>query len=72
MKYDGLRKPDRDKAVIRYARKHPELSQQEVGRIFNVCQQRVSQILNKGRGDGKAEGRHTVPGKKATLPMPQS
>ena len=54
MKYDKLRKPSRDQAVIKYARKHPNLSQQEVGEIFHICQQRVSQILNKGRGDGTA------------------
>ena len=71
-KYDKLRKPDRDKAVIRYAKKHPNLSQEEVGRIFNVCQQRVSQILNKGRRDGKAEGSHATPGKKGALPISQS
>jgi DNA-directed RNA polymerase specialized sigma subunit len=47
MKYDGLRKPQRDNQLIKYAKAHPELSLQEIGDKYGISRSRVSQILNK-------------------------
>ncbi len=51
MKYDGLRKIERNKALREYAEKHPNSSLQEIGEIFGISKQRVSIILKKGENN---------------------
>ncbi|MDD5510509.1 MAG: hypothetical protein PHI12_06860 [Dehalococcoidales bacterium] len=47
-KYDGLRKLDRNKALIEYADAHPELSLKEIGQAFNnLSPSRVWRILDR-------------------------
>ena len=45
MKYDTLRKRNRNKELIAYRIGHPELSLKEIGEVFNITKQRVSAIL---------------------------
>jgi len=45
MRYDNLRKTDRNKQLIRYHKDHPGLSLKEIGRAFGISAVRVHQIL---------------------------
>ena len=56
-KYDALRKLSRDIMLGEYAESHHELSQKEIGQVFNISGSRVSRILTrirKGHGKKKA------------------
>ena len=44
-KYDILRKLERNRLLVQYRQAHPELSLQEIGAVFNITRERVSQIL---------------------------
>jgi len=48
MKYDALKKKERNRLLIEYRQQHPELSMAEIGKIFNISKQRVSVILKGG------------------------
>ncbi|MDP2730309.1 MAG: sigma factor-like helix-turn-helix DNA-binding protein [Dehalococcoidales bacterium] len=48
-KYDSLRKTDRNKMLIDFAKSHGNLSQEEIGKQFNISGSRVSRILNGNR-----------------------
>ena len=45
-KYDSMRKLGRNRALREYAKTHPELSQREIGKIFDISESRVCRILN--------------------------
>jgi len=47
MKYDSMRKLARNAMLLEYIKVHPGLSQEEVGRAFNISGSRVSKILKK-------------------------
>jgi DNA-directed RNA polymerase sigma subunit (sigma70/sigma32) len=49
MKYETNTKTERNKALIKYALAHPELSLKEVGQEFNICAERVRQILKRSK-----------------------
>ena len=44
MKYDSLRKLERNKQIQDAVRSHPELSLAEIGEWFNISASRVSRI----------------------------
>lgn len=46
-KYDSNRKIHRNKLLVEYVQQNPELSLQEVGMVFNISRQRVSEILQR-------------------------
>jgi len=48
-KYDSLRKLERNKILVDYAKTHLDLSQQEIGIVFNITASRVSKIIKKAR-----------------------
>ena len=48
-KYDGLRNIPRNKLLVEYSQQHPELSQKEVGKVFNIGESWVSKLLKKYR-----------------------
>jgi len=50
MKYGGMTKTARNQAVKDYHEAHPEFSLKEIGQVFRISKQRVSQIIKK---DGK-------------------
>jgi len=45
MKYDGLRKIQRNEALKEYAERNPSLSQKEIGKVFGISESRVSRLL---------------------------
>jgi DNA-directed RNA polymerase specialized sigma subunit len=47
MKYDSLRKIERNKALVKYKAEHPELSYKEIGAVFNIDASRVWRIVKK-------------------------
>ena len=49
-RYDSMRKLERNQALVEYAKGHPELSQKEIGDVFNITASRVNKILKKARG----------------------
>ena len=49
MKYDSLRKLNRNQAVKEYRAAHPNLSLKEVGMPFGLSKQRVFAILNDNK-----------------------
>lgn len=49
MKYESNTKTERNEAVKRMRKEHPELSLEDIGARFNITRQRVSQILSKGK-----------------------
>ncbi len=51
MKYDKLRKLDRNKELIDYCRRNPGASLEEVGAVFNISASRVCRI-KKGEQHG--------------------
>ena len=48
-RYDSMRKLERNKTLYDYAEKHPELSQKEIGSVFNISTSRVSKLLSQKR-----------------------
>ena len=48
-KYDSMRKLDRNRLLVEYREKHPELSWAEIGKHFNVSPQRAWEIYNNER-----------------------
>jgi len=46
-KYDGLRKLERNRLLVEYAKTHPDLSMKEIGIIYGIGESRVSKILKK-------------------------
>jgi len=53
-KYDKVTKTKRNQQLREYALKHTELSQEEIGEIFRISRQRVSQILKRRGKDANA------------------
>ena len=51
-RYDTLRKLERNEMLREFAKLHPELSLNEVGRRFNISESRVWRILH---GNQKAK-----------------
>lgn len=49
MRYDPLRKLERNKKIIKYRRDNPDLSLREIGEVFGISRVRVFQILQKGK-----------------------
>ena len=49
MKYDAVRKTERNKLLREYHKQHPELSLKEIGEIFGISKQRVHQIVRGKR-----------------------
>jgi len=47
MKYKEFNRIERNKSLIKYRKRHPELSLDEIGQKFGISKQRVSQILHK-------------------------
>ena len=45
MKYERVTKIQRNQAIIDHHLDHPELSLQEIGDIYGITRQRVSQII---------------------------
>ena len=59
MKYDGLRKKDRNQMVIDAVTQHPDLALAEIGRLFNISPSRVSRIsgaMRKGKRKESKDG----------------
>ncbi len=52
MRYDSLRKMERNKQLIKYREENPGLSLKEIGQAFNISHVRVFHILKRYR-DGK-------------------
>jgi len=48
MKYASITKTNRNKAIIEYCNAHPELSLDEIGKVFGVSKQRIHQIKSRG------------------------
>ncbi len=48
MKYETITKTKRNQAIIEYSKNHPELSLDEIGKMFMLTRQRVHQILKRG------------------------
>jgi len=48
-----MRKLDRDAMLMKYIKTHPGLSQEEVGRVFNISGSRVSKILKREKLNGQ-------------------
>ncbi len=48
MRYDKLRKTDRNNAIIEYHKAHPGLSLREIAKAFNITRQRVFKIIKRG------------------------
>lgn len=44
-KYDTMRKLERNRMLLEYREKHPDLSLREIGRLFNITPQRVWGII---------------------------
>jgi DNA-directed RNA polymerase specialized sigma subunit len=45
-RYDGLRKIERNEALRKYAKAHPDLSLKEIGQVFNISGARVWRIIH--------------------------
>ena len=56
MRYDNLRKTDRNKQLIRYYKDHPALSLKEIGRAFGISAVRVHQILKVDQNPKRERG----------------
>lgn len=55
-KYDSLRKLERNKTLVEYAKAHPDYSLREIGMAFNITSSRVCRILQKAGGKQEAKG----------------
>jgi DNA-directed RNA polymerase specialized sigma subunit len=47
MKYDSVTKRVRNHEVYEYRKENPNLSMKEIGEIFGISRQRVSQIVKR-------------------------
>ena len=47
MKYESMIKQQRNDLLVEYRRSHPELSLEELGKIFGISKQRVHYILKR-------------------------
>ena len=47
MKYDGLRKLERNKMLKAYAKAHPELSYKEIGKAFGISESRAWRVVRQ-------------------------
>jgi len=47
LKYEKVTKVDRNKAIYKYYKEHPEMSLSEIAERFNITRQRVHQIVSK-------------------------
>ena len=47
MKYESVTKRKRNELLYDYYQIHPELSLEEIGRIFGISKQRVSKIIKR-------------------------
>ena len=56
MRYDNLRKTDRNKQLIRYYKDHPALSLKEIGRALGISAVRVHQILKVDQNPKRERG----------------
>ena len=57
MRYDSMRKLERNAMLLEYAKAHPGLSQKEIGQAFNITGSRVSRILHPTkRTKGESSG----------------
>jgi DNA-directed RNA polymerase specialized sigma subunit len=48
-RYDGLRKLNRNRELVEYAKAHPELAMREIGELYNISESRVSRILKRAK-----------------------
>ncbi len=55
MKWDGLRKTERDKEIRLFMRQHPGWSQQEVADKFGLSRSNISRILLAGKREEKKQ-----------------
>lgn len=53
MRYDSLRKIKRNKELVEYAHRNPELSLKEIGEIYGISESRVCRILKKYGSEAK-------------------
>jgi len=54
-KYDSMRKLERNKMLREFAEAHPELSNKEIGRSFDISESRVWRVLH-GNKNKEATG----------------
>ncbi len=47
---DAFAKADRNEAIIVYRAEHPDISLEEIGKIFKVSRQRVFAIIKRAKG----------------------
>ena len=43
--YAKLRKTERNRMLVRFVEEHPNLTLEEIGRVFNISKQRVWELL---------------------------
>jgi len=55
-RYDKRRKLERNAAVVKYRKDHPDLSLGEIGEVFGITFARVWQICNPGFRTKKKDG----------------
>jgi len=48
-RFDSMRKLERNRLLLQYVREHPDLSQGEIGKVFNISRQRVCEILQNDK-----------------------
>ena len=48
VRYDSVRKTERNQLLLEYRKGHPNASLAEIGQLFNISKQRVSEILKMG------------------------
>jgi len=48
-KYDRLRKLERNRLLVEYRDKHPEMSWFEIGQLFNISAQRAWELYDNER-----------------------
>ena len=56
MKYDGLRKLERNRQLVRYRMANPGLSHKEISQVFGISRARVTQLLKENTQDVKPAG----------------
>ena len=49
-RYDSMRKLERNAMLQKYAKAHPDLSNKEIGRAFNISESRAWRILHGNKG----------------------